>query len=181
MQRPTTPRFPVESITSRGHSSSDSTQVEAVAKTSTESRSTDRKNARKVFSQRTNSLLGIQIIGSGSYVPDQVVTNEDLEAERAAAKPSVALIRSGSASGRGFSNGVTLRTGKPPVISASRQPVERSGRHGSIHPRSTWFWSARSRPTTTAPRPPAWSRTSWASTPRPSTCRPPARVSSTPW
>jgi len=35
-----------------------------------------------VFSQRTNSLLGIQIIGSGSYVPDRVVTNEDLEAER---------------------------------------------------------------------------------------------------
>ncbi len=29
-----------------------------------------------------NSLLGIQIVASGSYVPDQVVTNEDLQAER---------------------------------------------------------------------------------------------------
>ncbi|MEE3366338.1 MAG: beta-ketoacyl-ACP synthase 3, partial [Planctomycetota bacterium] len=35
-----------------------------------------------MFSQRTNSLLGIQIVASGSYVPDQVVTNEDLQAER---------------------------------------------------------------------------------------------------
>ena len=81
MQRPS-PHFPVESITSRGHSSPDSPQAGVIAKTVTESRSTDRENTRKVFSQRTNSLLGIQIVGSGSYVPDQVVTNEDLQAER---------------------------------------------------------------------------------------------------
>lgn len=31
-----------------------------------------------MFSSRTNSLLGIRIAGCGSYVPDRVVTNEDL-------------------------------------------------------------------------------------------------------
>ncbi len=51
----------------------------------TEQKSTSavaRKNNGKLFnlSQRTNSLLGVQIIGSGSYVPDQVVTNAYLEA-----------------------------------------------------------------------------------------------------
>ncbi|MDP7276663.1 MAG: beta-ketoacyl-ACP synthase III [Planctomycetaceae bacterium] len=35
-----------------------------------------------MFSQRTNSLLGVQIVATGSYVPDQVVTNADLQAER---------------------------------------------------------------------------------------------------
>lgn len=31
------------------------------------------------FSRRTNSLLGIQVISCGSYVPENVVTNEDLQ------------------------------------------------------------------------------------------------------
>ncbi len=35
----------------------------------------------KLFSQRINSLLGIQIVATGSYVPDVIVTNEDLQAE----------------------------------------------------------------------------------------------------
>ena len=81
MQSPS-PHFPVESITSKGHSSLDSPQAGVITKSTTKSRSTGRENTRKVFSQRTNSLLGIQIVGSGSYVPDQVVTNEDLQAER---------------------------------------------------------------------------------------------------
>ncbi|HCK52912.1 MAG TPA: ketoacyl-ACP synthase III [Planctomycetaceae bacterium] len=81
MQRPS-PHFPVESTTSQGHSPSDSPQASVVTKTSTKSPASHRKSARKVFSQRTNSLLGIQIVASGSYVPDQVVTNEDLQAER---------------------------------------------------------------------------------------------------
>lgn len=40
-----------------------------------------RKSTGKLFtvSQRTNSLLGVQIVASGSYVPDEVVTNADLE------------------------------------------------------------------------------------------------------
>ncbi|MCA8993147.1 MAG: ketoacyl-ACP synthase III [Planctomycetaceae bacterium] len=33
---------------------------------------------RPLFSRRTSSLLGIQLVGCGSYVPDVVVTNEDL-------------------------------------------------------------------------------------------------------
>jgi 3-oxoacyl-[acyl-carrier-protein] synthase-3 len=31
------------------------------------------------WSQRTQSLLGVQIVGTGSYVPDQIVTNADLQ------------------------------------------------------------------------------------------------------
>ncbi len=31
------------------------------------------------WSQRTQSLLGVQIVGTGSYVPEQVVTNADLQ------------------------------------------------------------------------------------------------------
>jgi 3-oxoacyl-[acyl-carrier-protein] synthase-3 len=35
-------------------------------------------NARTVFTRRTSSLLGVQVIGCGSYVPEQVITNADL-------------------------------------------------------------------------------------------------------
>lgn len=47
----------------------------------TKTRSIAEKNASKLFtlSQRTNSLLGVQIVSCGSYVPELVVTNEDLE------------------------------------------------------------------------------------------------------
>lgn len=34
---------------------------------------------RTLFTRRTSSLLGIQIAGCGSFVPDQVVTNEQLD------------------------------------------------------------------------------------------------------
>lgn len=34
--------------------------------------------ARRPISRRTNSLMGVQIIGSGSYVPEHIVTNADL-------------------------------------------------------------------------------------------------------
>ncbi len=37
-------------------------------------------NGRTVFTRRTSSLLGVQVIGCGSYVPDQIVTNSDLNA-----------------------------------------------------------------------------------------------------
>lgn len=36
------------------------------------------QNGRTVFTRRTSSLLGVQVIGCGSFVPDQVVTNADL-------------------------------------------------------------------------------------------------------
>lgn len=79
MQR-SSPHFPIESITSKGQSPPDS--VAAGVTTKTKSPPIQKKNTRKVFSQRTNSLLGVQIVASGSYVPDQVVTNEDLHATR---------------------------------------------------------------------------------------------------
>ena len=41
-----------------------------------------KESASKLFSQRTNSLLGVQIVSSGSYVPELVVTNEDLRETR---------------------------------------------------------------------------------------------------
>jgi hypothetical protein len=31
------------------------------------------------WSQRTRSLLGVQIVSTGSYVPDQIVTNDQLQ------------------------------------------------------------------------------------------------------
>ncbi len=39
------------------------------------------RRAGSRFSRRTNSLLGVQIVSCGSYVPDRIVTNEDLQAE----------------------------------------------------------------------------------------------------
>lgn len=47
----------------------------------TRTRSASKKSGGQLFnlSRRTNSLLGVQIVGSGSHVPDQVVTNADLE------------------------------------------------------------------------------------------------------
>ena len=37
---------------------------------------------RTLVSDRTCSLTGVQILGCGSYVPDQIITNEQLESER---------------------------------------------------------------------------------------------------
>ncbi|MFN0199835.1 MAG: beta-ketoacyl-ACP synthase III [Planctomycetaceae bacterium] len=39
------------------------------------------RTAGKLQSQRTHSLFGVQIISCGSYVPNNVVTNEDLQRE----------------------------------------------------------------------------------------------------
>lgn len=47
------------------------------------SRGDTQKNNSQLFtlSRRTNSLLGVQIVSCGSYAPETVVTNEDLERE----------------------------------------------------------------------------------------------------
>ena len=44
-------------------------------------RSAKKKSASSVFqvNPKTQSLLGIQILASGSYVPDRIVTNAELE------------------------------------------------------------------------------------------------------
>ena len=36
---------------------------------------------RPLFSRRTSSLVGVQVVGCGSYVPENVVTNADLDAQ----------------------------------------------------------------------------------------------------
>ncbi len=41
-----------------------------------------KKSSRTLFSKRTNSLLGVQIVSCGSYLPEIVVTNEDLQRQR---------------------------------------------------------------------------------------------------
>ncbi len=38
--------------------------------------STEPGNTRALFTRRTSSLLGVQVAGSGSYLPDRVVSNE---------------------------------------------------------------------------------------------------------
>lgn len=43
-----------------------------------ERHATTPKVARRAISRRTCSLMGVQIIGSGSYVPENIVTNADL-------------------------------------------------------------------------------------------------------
>src|SRR5689334_22286965 len=40
-----------------------------------ERRATAPKVARRAISRRTCSLMGVQIVGSGSYVPENIVTN----------------------------------------------------------------------------------------------------------
>ena len=47
-----------------------------------------------LFSRRTQTLLGVRIAGTGSYVPEQVVTNHDL-AERHGCDPEWIVQRSG--------------------------------------------------------------------------------------
>jgi len=49
--------------------------------TTTHVRARQAKSDRKLFktSQRINSLLGVQVVSTGAYLPDNVVTNADLE------------------------------------------------------------------------------------------------------
>lgn len=63
-------------------SSQDTTRKPDEASRSDDVQPITRKNTSTLFSRRTNSLLGVQIIGTGSYVPDQVVTNSDLQKSR---------------------------------------------------------------------------------------------------
>src|ERR1700710_2271513 len=37
--------------------------------------------AKSSWSRRTRSLLGVQIVSTGSYLPDNIVTNDDLQAQ----------------------------------------------------------------------------------------------------
>ncbi|HUG94316.1 MAG TPA: beta-ketoacyl-ACP synthase III [Planctomycetaceae bacterium] len=71
------PHFVLDSIeTSRPHASGNGSLALA-----TKTRTVADPNAGKLFrlSRRTQSLLGIQIVASGAYVPERVVTNRELE------------------------------------------------------------------------------------------------------
>ncbi len=68
----------VTAVTDRGPGPYSAGSTTAVASAHA-ARTHESTNSSKSWSQRTQSLLGVQIIGTGSYVPEQVVTNADLE------------------------------------------------------------------------------------------------------
>jgi 3-oxoacyl-[acyl-carrier-protein] synthase-3 len=70
---------------------------DAAGSTSDSNEKTDGKLFQ--LSQRTNSLLGVRIVGCGSYVPERVVTNEELE-ERYGFEPGWIQRRTGIESRR---------------------------------------------------------------------------------
>lgn len=72
------PHFSTDRVESSSTGPHYATRTETMTKTVQNSVS---KSSGSLFtlSQRTNSLLGVQIIATGSYAPDKVVTNEDLE------------------------------------------------------------------------------------------------------
>jgi 3-oxoacyl-[acyl-carrier-protein] synthase-3 len=73
------PHFQVDAENASG---SDGTPAASVA-VGQKARAIEKQKPRKLFnlSRRTNSLLGIQIVASGAYVPENVVTNEQLETQ----------------------------------------------------------------------------------------------------
>lgn len=71
-----TPHFRTDAL--EGAASRDATTSETAVKTAAPG---TKKKSGNVFelSPRTNTLLGVQIVATGSYVPERVVTNEELE------------------------------------------------------------------------------------------------------
>ena len=71
---PRRPHISIDSLTDTADLSSETVAVRVQSKSSS-------RNQNQVFrrSSRTQSLLGIQILGTGSYVPERVVSNESLE------------------------------------------------------------------------------------------------------
>jgi len=67
--------------TDSSNTSTAQTALQSAGGVATKTKVVAQKNAGKLFtlSRRTNSLLGVQIAACGSYVPELVVTNEDLE------------------------------------------------------------------------------------------------------
>ncbi len=133
-------------------------------------------NGQIHLAPRTALAPGRADLGSGSYVPERVVTNQDLQ------RQSRVRSRSGSSIGRASTNGDShCRTRRRATCarrrrsaaskSAGREPERRrpSGRrhiharHGVSRPRPTWFRIG----------------SSWSA--RPSTSRRRARVSSSRW
>ena len=120
-------------------------------------------------------LTGVQIIATGSYVPDIVVRNEDLA--KYGCDPEWILQRTGIRERRHVAAGSCVpaiwprwpRAAGDATAPASRRPI------------SICWCSARSRPICRFPPPPARCNTSLGCTARRSMCRRPARASCTPW
>lgn len=79
--------------------------------------STDPGANRTLFTRRTSSLLGIQIAGTGSFLPDQVITN-DLLNERYGCDPNWIVQRTG----------IVERRHAPPEMATSDMCVEAARR-----------------------------------------------------
>ena len=89
-------------------------------------KSTAPGSERTLFTRRTSSLLGVQIAGSGSYLPDCVVTNEQLD-EQYGCDPNWIVQRTG----------ILERRHAPPEMATSDMCVEaarRAIRNAGIDP-----------------------------------------------
>ena len=78
---------------------------------------------RTLFTRRTNSLLGVQIAGCGSFVPDQVVTNEQLD-EQYGCDPNWIVQRTGILERRHCPEGMAT---SDMCVEASRRAIRSSG------------------------------------------------------
>ena len=79
--------------------------------------------ARRPLSKRTNSLMGVQIIGVGSYVPDNIVTNADLR-ERHGFDPEWIEQRTGIFARRHAPSGVAT---SDICVEAAKRAIENAG------------------------------------------------------
>ncbi len=78
---------------------------------------------RTLFTRRTSSLLGIQIAGCGSYVPDQIVTNEQLD-EKYGCDPNWIVQRTGIRERRHCPEGMAT---SDLCVEASRKAIRATG------------------------------------------------------
>jgi 3-oxoacyl-[acyl-carrier-protein] synthase III len=60
-------------------STSNGSSTNGVAAAALKALPTVAKNGERLVSRRTNSLLGVQILSTGAYVPPSIITNADLE------------------------------------------------------------------------------------------------------
>ena len=80
-------------------------------------------NEKTLFTRRTSSLLGVQIIGCGSYLPEQIVTNDQLD-EKYGCDPNWIVQRTGIIERRHCPPGMAT---SDMCIEASRRAIRSSG------------------------------------------------------
>lgn len=78
---------------------------------------------RTLFSRRTSSLMGVQIVGCGSYVPELVVTNEQLD-QQYGCDPNWIVQRTGILQRRHCPEGMAT---SDMCIEAARRAIRNSG------------------------------------------------------